>query len=350
MFRSLLAGALIMLVALSYASTADAAEASWSFDPTSWDFGTIVPGEGPTPPKIFTLKNTGEVDLQVIFVSLGSEGDFHLAGNTCGTLTPGAECEIGVTFHPSSAGVKGGQLSVASQGGLAPPASAEVTGRGAGPVVSIAPAALAFQPLALGGGPSPPQTVTIANEGQLDLEISSISIQSNQIYNYPGAAAQQFALAGGTCTVDVAVPPAGSCTVGVTFSPTAPGALTGQLRIVDNAPGGPHVADLAGTGIGPPLRPEPPPPFIAPKVTIVHRPARRTASQRAVFWLRGSPTATRFACKLDDQSFRACESPVRFGRLVPGRHRFAARAFDGNGRSGPPSAFSWRVGAARRTR
>jgi hypothetical protein len=336
-----------MVIAFSYAPTAHAAEASWSFDPAGWDFGTIVPGTGPTPPKAFTLTNTGEVELQTIFVSVGSNAGagFALAGNTCGKLAPGASCEISITFDPSSAGAQKGQLSVASQGSLAPPASAELSGAGASPVVTVAPPSKrTFEPLDLGGGPSAPKMFTIANEGQLDLSISSIAIQANQTYNYPGAAAEQFELAGGTCEVGIAVPPGGSCTVDVTFSPTAPGALSAQLRIADNAPGAPHVADLEGFGIAPPWQPAAPPPFIAPTASIAHRPGRRTTSRRAVFWLRGSPTAARFACKLDESPFRICDSPVRYRNLGKGRHRFAARALDGDGRWGEASVFRWQIG------
>jgi hypothetical protein len=350
--RSFLATAFAMLVVLSYAATAEAAEASWSFSPTSWDFGTIVPGTGPKPPKAFTLTNTGEVELQLLLVSVGSNAGagFALAGNTCGKLAPSADCEISVTFDPTGAGAQRGELSVASQGGLAPPASAELRGTGAGPAVSIAPSRRIFEPLDLGSGPSTPKTFTIANEGQLDLSISSISLQANQTYNYPGAGANQFQLAGGTCKVGVPVPPGGSCTVDATFSPTAPGALSAQLLIADNAPGTPHVADLEGFGIAPPWQPSLPPPFIAPSASIAHRPARRTASRRAVFWLRGSPTAARFACKLDDGPFRICESPVSYRALSRGRHRFAVHALDGSGRSGPPAEFRWRIWDQRRKR
>lgn len=350
-FRSLFAMAVAMLIALPSASTAQAAEAGWSFDPASWDFGTIVPGTGPTPAKAFTLTNTGEVELQPFFVSLGSEAGagFSLAGNTCGKLAPGAGCAISVTFAPSSAGPKQGQLSVASQGGLAPPANAELSGTGAGPVVSIAPARQTFEPLALGGGPSAPRTFTVANEGQLDLAITSISIESDVIYNYPGAATEQFALAGGSCKVGVAVAPGAACTIEVTSSPTAPGALPAQLRIADNAPGAPHVAELEGFGIAPPWQ-SPPPPYIAPTASIAHRPARRATSRRAVFWLRGSPSADRFACKLDDGPFRICESPVRYRELGGGRHYFAVRALSDDGRWGPPAVFRWQIGNPRRNR
>jgi hypothetical protein len=332
-----------MLVATSCASRAHAAEAAWSFEPASWDFGTIVPGTGPSPPKAFTLTNTGETDLQVFLVSIGSEGDFSLAGNTCGKLAPGASCEISATFDPSSAGAKRGQLDVASLDGLAPPASVELRGTGAGPTVSITPSKQSFDPLQLGGGPSAPRVFTIANKGQLDLTISSISIQPNQTYNYPGASAQQFDLAGGTCEVGVAVPPESACTVKTTFSPSVPGLLTAQLRITDNAPGTPHVADLEGVGNAPPWQPLLIQRHPLPRVSIVHRPSRLTSSPRASFWLRLSTTATRFACKLDDGPTRPCTSPVRYLALDNGRHRFSARALDQSGRWGPRTTFQWRI-------
>src|SRR5918996_3630066 len=139
--RSPFATAVAMLVVLAFVSSAKASEASWSFEPASWDFGTRIPGTGPSPPKAFTLTNTGEVELQSFFVAVGgSDGaGFSLTGNSCGKLVPGASCTIDVTFNPTIAGEKHGQLSVSSMGGLAPPASAELSGTGAGPRVSIAP-------------------------------------------------------------------------------------------------------------------------------------------------------------------------------------------------------------------
>jgi hypothetical protein len=100
--RSLSVAFLTMLVALSYASTADAAEATWSFDPAGWDFGTVVPGTGPTAPKAFTLTNTGEVELHPFFVSVGGEGGsgFALAGDTCGDLPPVAAAKSASPLIP----------------------------------------------------------------------------------------------------------------------------------------------------------------------------------------------------------------------------------------------------------
>jgi hypothetical protein len=229
-------------------------------------------------------------------------------------------------------------------GGVAPPASVALSGTGAGPVVSITPAAQVFAPLELGSGPAPAKTFTVANEGQLALAISSISIQPTQIYNYPGARPEQFELTGGSCGVGVEVPPDGTCTVDVSFVPTAPGLLSAELRIVDNAPGSPHVATVEGSSPAPPVIHANPPPYVAaPSVSIIHRPARLTRLRHATFWFRGSPTATNFECKLDDRPATPCDVPERLMHLRPGRHYFAVRAFDKSGRNGPAARFRWRI-------
>jgi len=44
------------------------------------------------------------------------------------------------------------------------------------------------------------------------------------------------------------VPAASSCSVEVTFAPTAPGARTGNVTITDKSPGGPHTIVLFGIG------------------------------------------------------------------------------------------------------
>jgi len=49
------------------------------------------------------------------------------------------------------------------------------------------------------------------------------------------------------------VAPGGSCTVQVTFTPTATGSRTGSLTIMDNAPGSPQSVSLSGTGVSPNL-------------------------------------------------------------------------------------------------
>lgn len=337
-------GSLLVVLALFFAPAAQAGPA-WSFDPPSWDFGVVVPGTGPTPAKTFALTNTGDVELSVFVISMGGAdgGRFERTRNTCGTLSPAESCEVDIIFDPSSAGPKQGQLAFASKDGLAPPATVQLSGTGAGPIVAISPDVLAFGRLDLGAGPSPAQTFTVANVGQLDLAISAISIDSWATYNYPGAAPTQFGLSGGSCAAGVPVPPGGSCTIGVAFAPTAPGYLGDRLRIADNAPGSPHVATVEGFGLPAPASLPARAAFPAPRAAILRRPQRRTRKRRASFWFRPSAAATRTVCRLDRRPARLCGSPTRYRRLRTGRHRFAVCAIDANGRSGPATVFHWRV-------
>jgi hypothetical protein len=46
------------------------------------------------------------------------------------------------------------------------------------------------------------------------------------------------------------VPPAGNCTINVTFTPSTGGPRSATLTISDNAPGSPHTVPLSGTGAG----------------------------------------------------------------------------------------------------
>lgn len=321
---------------------AHASEASWEFEPPSWDFGVQLPETGPSAPKAFTLENTGDVELSTIWTGIGgsSGSGFAIAANSCGPLAPGASCVIEVTFDPSSAGPKSGQLSVSDPSDGVSSATASLSGTGAGPAVSIAPGAQAFEPLEVGRGPSPPKTFTVANEGQLDLTISSVSIEEEQTIDVPGAAQEVFAIAGGSCRAGLLVPPEGACTVDVTFSPSVPGSLAANLRLADDAPGSPHAASLRGSGLAPPDRALPLAAPLPPWVRIVHRPHRRTRGRRAVFWFRGSLGAAGFLCKLDRGKPTRCRSPKRYSHLRRGRHRFEVWAIDAAGGKGPTPAVA----------
>ncbi|HEV2351289.1 MAG TPA: choice-of-anchor D domain-containing protein [Terriglobia bacterium] len=83
------------------------------------------------------------------------------------------------------------------------------------------------------GAASAAQTVTLTNNGGATLNISSIAPSPN------------FAETN-TCGGSVAV--GASCSISVTFTPTAVGDLTGSVTISDNALGGPQIISLTGTG------------------------------------------------------------------------------------------------------
>ena len=106
----------------------------------------------------------------------------------------------------------------------------------ASPAVSVSPTSLAFPsvPLGLGVGASG-WAVTVKNTGNALLAISSISANGD------------FAVLGNSCSSSLAA--GASCGIGLGFSPSALGARTGTLTIVDSAVGSPHTVPLSGTGI-----------------------------------------------------------------------------------------------------
>ena len=79
-----------------------------------------------------------------------------------------------------------------------------------------------------------PQTVTLTNVAATPLSISSIQTTGD------------FAR---TNNCGSSVPGGGSCTITVTFTPTALGTRTGTLSVVDTGIGSPHLATLSGKGV-----------------------------------------------------------------------------------------------------
>ncbi|MGB2605936.1 MAG: FG-GAP-like repeat-containing protein [Candidatus Sulfotelmatobacter sp.] len=92
------------------------------------------------------------------------------------------------------------------------------------------------------GTTSGPQTVTLTNTEKTSIAISSISIT--------GANSGNFAQ---TNNCPSALPANGSCTVSVTFTPSAPANFVANLSISDSFPGSPQVVALSGSGVIPPV-------------------------------------------------------------------------------------------------
>jgi hypothetical protein len=119
-------------------------------------------------------------------------------------------------------------------------------GAGAGPLpgpnVSLSPSSVVFagQPLATVSGA---QTVTLTNAGTAPLTISSISVGGTNGSDF--AQTNTCPLAPSTLAAN------GSCAISLTFTPSAQGARSATLSIVDNAPGTPHALSVSGTGTPP---------------------------------------------------------------------------------------------------
>ncbi len=93
------------------------------------------------------------------------------------------------------------------------------------------------------GNTSSAQTFTISNNGNVDLNVGTLSVT--------GSHSSDFSLSSDTCSGQ-SVAPAGSCTVDVDFSPTGPNGRSASLSVPSNDPDTPTLtAALSGTGVGP---------------------------------------------------------------------------------------------------
>jgi hypothetical protein len=79
--------------------------------------------EGTTSiPQTVTLTNNGDANLTVsggMFIGANA-GDFSLQGNTCGSVAPGGNCTISVSFNPTAPGARSAILQIMSNATTSP--------------------------------------------------------------------------------------------------------------------------------------------------------------------------------------------------------------------------------------
>jgi hypothetical protein len=97
----------------------------------------------------------------------------------------------------------------------------------------------------------------------------------------------------------------------------------------------------------PPPAPAPSPDTTAPQTRIAHGPAHVTGQALAVFRFASSEAGSRFQCKLDKATFRACASPFKRKVSAGAKHVLLVRAIDRAGNvDGTPARYAWTVTAA----
>jgi hypothetical protein len=112
-----------------------------------------------------------------------------------------------------------------------------ITLNAVGPAVGLNPTSLSFGNQVV-GTTSPAQTVTVTNTGSVPLTITSASVT--------GTNAAEFSETADTCT-NATLNAGATCTVSVTFTPSAQGARSATLTFEDNGSGSPHTVPLTGT-------------------------------------------------------------------------------------------------------
>jgi len=76
-----------------------------------------------------------------------------------------------------------------------------------------------------------------------------------------------------------------------------------------------------------------------PNTKIIEK-AVNSRKRRARFWFKGigGVGSLHFVCKLDDKSYRDCNSPKAYRHLEAGTHSFKVRAIDARGKRDPAPA------------
>ena len=219
--------------------------------PAGLAFNT-VPQFNTSAAMTVTLTNVGNAALNFSAppaLSGANAADFAITGGTCavGAAVPagGGACTVTITFTPSTSAAEAASLAFADN---AVPAAQSVplSGTGLAPGVSIS----GISPFGSQAvtTTSAPQTVTISvTSGTGTLQLTSLNIT--------GANSGDFAITGAsTCPTGAGQVAGGaSCSIVITFTPTAVGARSATLNINgSNLPGGPEMVSLSGTGAAAP--------------------------------------------------------------------------------------------------
>lgn len=215
-----------------------------------FSFGSIA--NNGTVDGTVTITNTGGVPATSLGVtgvttapySFKGGGAFPGTGGTCTTsLAASASCTFVLTFSPTTLGTHTGTMSVGFDNGLTTTASTRnYTGTAVAPAsLTVSDVGYDYGTVATGGTAS--KTFTISNSGA----VSATSLTGTGLaapFAFPGSVFP----GGGTCSTTLAA--GATCTVIVTFSPSATGAQGDTLDIGYNDGAQAQTASRAVTGTG----------------------------------------------------------------------------------------------------
>jgi len=206
---------------------------------TTLGFGNVVVG-ATSPAKTLTLYNFLLTPITISPLSVSPP--YAITGGTCGSsLAASGHCTILLTLTPAALGAVPAQsLSIATSAANSP-LSVALTGTGISPT-AVSPTTEAFGNVVI-NQLSLAKTVTLYNYQATPLSIASITPTVGFTVNTGAPTA---------CSTSTAVAAGGNCTVSLTLTPTALGAVSGgMLTIATNATNSPNAVTLTGTGIAP---------------------------------------------------------------------------------------------------
>jgi len=201
----------------------------------------------------------GQLTISELIIAGTHAEDFTVAANSCLTapVPVGGSCTIDVQFAPLTAGLHRAQLEIQSNAGggveVIPLTGVSMdVGAPPAPFAHLLPERLVFATRSAGNA-SPARSLTLYNLGDADLSVAAIDIT--------GANAADYTNVGAAGCLAGPLPPGASCTIDVSFTPSAPGARDAAATVTTNAANGPVSSALVGRGLqvdnvyNPPLPP-----------------------------------------------------------------------------------------------
>ena len=194
-----------------------------------------------------TSTGTAPVAFSSYTIMGANAADFAVSSSYCRSayndrLPANTGCYVGITFSPSAEGVRTATLNF-NDDATGSPHTALLTGYGQVVTTSLVAATTSIS--------FPAQTVgTTSSLGIAYVQNTGTGPVSFTDYTVTGTNAGDFRIVSNQCHDGYTdrLTPGNSCSVGVTFSPTAVGTRTATLQFASNAVGSPQSVTLSGVG------------------------------------------------------------------------------------------------------
>ncbi len=192
-------------------------------------------------PAGITVTNSGGAALTISGIAKGgaNAADFSATGSCVGasvSVPAGGTCTLSATFTPAAAGTRSATFVFQSNAASNPTITLSGTGAAAAtPSLMRSVTSITFNSQTI-GTTSAVRAVVLTNNGTMPVSITQVA----------AAPTPEFA-ATGACVGTLAA--GASCTMNVTFTPSASGMRNGNLTITSNATGSPHAVTLTGPGV-----------------------------------------------------------------------------------------------------
>ena len=219
-----------------------AANSAVAVSPAGIQFDSTTSGAGiSTNYQIITVTNTG--NLPVSFTKATLSAGFGMYADYCtgSTVTPGNTCTDYVYFNPTTAGTISGSLSITDTAAGSPQkVTLSGTSLAATSELEFSQTTVSFGNVLLGNS-SNQYTVYLINRGTDAVTINSIALAGTN----PGDYTESDGCAGNS------LPANATCSIYLTFVPTATGSRTATLTETDTGSGGPRTFNISGSGTNP---------------------------------------------------------------------------------------------------